>query len=196
MVPDGVSHRKVSSCTFSTNIQTYRGTKSYQDELKSKATINGEYKGAILDAAFSASNTYEAIQKSTIESNMSITHATASCEAYELSIDIFTINTLLPNFVSGVNESYHSKNWNKFINQFGTHFVYDVTMGGRATQEIRYSFQSSSKLSSLDIDITLAAKASFAKFFMDGSFDWHKHEEEIAYSEQMSTTTTELYIGG
>ena len=30
LVPDGVSHRKVSSCSFATNVQTYRGTKSYQ----------------------------------------------------------------------------------------------------------------------------------------------------------------------
>ena len=113
---------------------------------------------------------------------MSITHATAECEAYELSIDIFTVNKLLPNFVSGVNESYHSNSWDKFITQFGTHFVYDVTMGGRATQEISYDFQSISKLNSLGIDISLAAKASFAKFYMDSSFDWHKHTDEIAYS--------------
>lgn len=26
LIPDGVSHRKVTSCTFSTDIQTYRGT--------------------------------------------------------------------------------------------------------------------------------------------------------------------------
>jgi hypothetical protein len=42
---------------------------------------------------------------------MSITHASAECEAYELSIDLFTANTLLPNFVSGVKESYLSKSW-------------------------------------------------------------------------------------
>lgn len=106
---------------------------------------------------------------------MSITHATAECLAYELSIDIFTVNNLLPNFVSGVNESYHSNNWDKFITQFGTHFVYDVTMGGRALQEISYDFESVSKLNSLNVDISLAAKASFAKFFADSSFDWSKH---------------------
>lgn len=107
---------------------------------------------------------------------MSLTHATAECEAYELSIDLFTVTSLLPNFVTGVNESYHSGNWDKFITQFGTHFVYDATMGGRAVQEISYSFESASKMASLDIDISLAAKASFAKFFSaDSSFDWHKH---------------------
>lgn len=101
LVPDGVSHRKVSSCTFSTDVRTYRGTQSYSEELKTKATISGGYKGPIVSASFSASTTYDHIAKSTLESNMSITHATAECEAYELSIDIFTVNTLLPNFVTG-----------------------------------------------------------------------------------------------
>ena len=119
---------------------------------------------------------------------MSYTHATAECEAYELSIDIFTVNTLLPNFVRGVVESYQSKNWDKFITQFGTHFVYDVTMGGRAIQEISYYYESVSKLSSIDVDINIAAKASFAKFFLDTSFDWHKHEQEVAYAEKLSRT--------
>ena len=34
--------------------------------------------------------------------------------------------------------SYRMDNWDNFITQFGTHFIYDVTMGGRAVQEIGY----------------------------------------------------------
>jgi hypothetical protein len=55
-------------------------------------------------------------------------------------------------------------------------------MGGRAVQEISYEFESVSKLESINIDINIAAKASFAKFFADSSFDWHKHEEEASYA--------------
>lgn len=196
LVPDGVSHRKVSSCTFSTDVRTYRGTQTYQEDLKTKATISGGYKGTLVEAAFSSSTSYQSMQKQTIESNMSFTHATAECEAYELSIDIFTVNTLLPNFVRGAVESYQAGRWDKFITQFGTHFVYDVTMGGRAIQEISYDFESVSKMTSVDVDINLAAKASFAKFFADASFDWHKHEEAVGYAEKLSRTINELYIGG
>jgi hypothetical protein len=32
-------------------------------------------------------------------------------------------------------------------------------------------------MNSLNIDISIAAKASFAKFFADSSFDWKKHTE-------------------
>jgi len=69
-------------------------------------------------------------------------------------------------------------------------------MGGRATQEIDYSYESISKMESLNIDVDVAAKASFAKFYADGSYNWSKHSKEISYSAMMSSSTRELYIGG
>jgi len=33
-----------------------------------------------------------------------------------------------------------------------------------------------SKLESLEVDINITAKASFAKFFSDATFDWEKHD--------------------
>ena len=66
LVPDGVSHRRVSSCSFSTDVQTYRGTKSYQEELKETAKISGGYSGSLVNAAFSFSQSYEHLQKSTL----------------------------------------------------------------------------------------------------------------------------------
>ena len=99
-------------------------------------------------------------------------------------------------FEVAVNASYHSNNWDTFIEEYGTHFVKDVTMGGRALQEISYTSQSVSKLNSLDIDISTAARARFAQFFGDRSTDWEKYEEQIRYSSVMTNKTTELYIGG
>ena len=64
-----------------------------------------------------------------------------------------------------------------FIDQFGSHFVYDVMMGGRATQEISYNSEAISQMSAIGIDISIAAKAKFANFYMDTSFDWSKHQQ-------------------
>jgi hypothetical protein len=50
---------------------------SYQEELKTKASIEGGYKGSVVQASFSFSTSYERMEKSTIETNQSITHATA-----------------------------------------------------------------------------------------------------------------------
>ena len=69
-------------------------------------------------------------------------------------------------------------------------------MGGRTTQEIQYSYESVSQLNSLDTDISIAAKARYAMFFADSEWDWHKHIQQINYTEMFSKDTTELYLGG
>ena len=69
-------------------------------------------------------------------------------------------------------------------------------MGGRATEEIIYTYESASKMESLQIDVELTAKASFAKFYADSSFDFHKYETQIKYSESLSQSTKQLYVGG
>lgn len=54
LVPDGVTHKKVSSCSFSSTVKIFRGTKSYQEDLKTKVRIGAGYNG-LVQAAFSAS---------------------------------------------------------------------------------------------------------------------------------------------
>lgn len=57
-------------------------------------------------------------------------------------------------------------------------------MGGRATQQITVTSESSSKLSSMGIDVKVAAKAKFAKFHADASFDFSKNEKDISYLDK------------
>lgn len=58
LLPDGVSHRKTTACSFSTEINQYRGTQSYQNELKTKAQIGAGYNGILFKASFSQSISY------------------------------------------------------------------------------------------------------------------------------------------
>ena len=110
-----------------------------------------------------------------MELNRSVTHSTAECDCYGIDVNLFKTPKLNSNFVAGVKSSYKSKSWTSFINQFGTHFASDTIMGGRATQEISYDFESVSKMNALGIDINIAAKASFARLYGDTSYDWHKY---------------------
>lgn len=66
--------------------------------------------------------------------NRTITHASAECQYYEMSADLLKPGPISENFWLGLNSSYHANNWDKFIEQFGTHFVYEVVLGGRVTQ--------------------------------------------------------------
>jgi len=166
-VPDGVSHRKTSACSFSTEITQYRGTQSYQSELKRKAVIGGGYKGSVFSAAFSSSITYDKIHNLTTNENMTLTHASAECQSYEMSLNLFKPGNISENFWAGVEFSFKANDWERFIEQFGTHYVHEVVLGGRAIQEIQYNWKSVSEMESLAIDIDITAKASFAKFYAD-----------------------------
>lgn len=72
---------------------------------------------------------------------------------------------MTPNFINGVLTSYKSGEWEKFIAQFGTSYVTEVIMGGRATQEIAYDSEQLSQMLTSGTTIEVAAKASFRKLY-------------------------------
>lgn len=127
---------------------------------------------------------------------MTLTHASAECQCYEMSLNLFKPGNISENFWDGVSFSYTANDWGRFIEQFGTHFIYEVILGGRAIQEIQYNYKSASDMESLDIDVNIAAKASFAKFYADASFDYHKYQTQVKYAETLSQNIHEIYIGG
>lgn len=51
-------------------------------------------------------------------------------------------------------------------------------------------------METLKIDVNIAAKASFAKYYADASFDYHKYETQIRYAETLSQNIHQIYIGG
>ena len=185
----------MSTCSFTSDVNSYRGTQSYQEDLKKIAQICfGSDK--LNGFSFSMSRSWERLYNTTSVQKMSLTHATAECQVYEIILDKFALPKLSEDFVQGAVYSFKQGNWTEFIEEFGTHYIHEITMGGRATQETSYTYDSVSKMESLDIDINMAAKASFAKFFVDSSFDWNKYSRSINYSERIETSKSQFYIGG
>lgn len=76
-----------------------------------------------------------------MESKSTIVHATAECSAYLLSMNVFKPNKFTDNFIWGVKNAISSGDWSMFFRIFGTHFAYEVLLGGRALQETSYTFE-------------------------------------------------------
>ena len=55
---------------------------------------------------------------------MTLTHATAECQAYEIILDKFALPQLSRDFIDGAIASYQSGNWSQFIVEFGTHYIH------------------------------------------------------------------------
>lgn len=63
LLPDGISFQKTQSCSYSSTVNEFRGTKSYQDDLKASVKIGGGYDGEGFKAAFSASLAFKNIDQ-------------------------------------------------------------------------------------------------------------------------------------
>ena len=99
-----------------------------------KVSAKAGMSAVVYEASFSVSKTTKSMEEATSKQKKSVTHASAECEAYYLSVDIFKQLSLEESFENAVNVSYHKNNWDNFIEEYGTHFVENVHMGGRAVQ--------------------------------------------------------------
>lgn len=149
-----------------------------------------------MNAAFSASATYQKVNNSIYNQSIILTHAAAECQAYQMSLNTFSPGKISDSFWVDVDNSLKSNDWSLFIEHFGTHFVYDVTLGGRAVQEIQYDSKGIAILGSLNISTDLAAKASFAAFYNDTSFNYSAYSSEIKYASILSQSINQYYMGG
>ena len=82
------------------------------------------------------------------------------------------------------------------IEIYGTHFCYDIIFGGRAIQEISYNYKSVALLDSQNINIEVAAKASYASFYGSASSSASISEKEKKFTSEAQTSKREIYIGG
>jgi hypothetical protein len=136
IIPSEISHLLSSSCSLASEVDTYRGSDSYAKELSSKVTLGAGYKGRRNQLSFTASAEWKSMANKTMNSSTTVSQATAECHSYEISMDIFTYPPISSNFSTNVINCYKSNDWSSLLDRYGTHFVYQTTMGGRITYEV------------------------------------------------------------
>lgn len=55
LIPDKISARKISSCSFKSDASEFRGTQSYQDQLKAMVSVGGGFEASGFALAFTSS---------------------------------------------------------------------------------------------------------------------------------------------
>jgi hypothetical protein len=100
----------MSTCSFTSDVTSFRGTQSYQEDLKKIAQVSiGSEK--LLNFSFSMSRSWERLQNTTSVQKMSLTHASAECQAYEIILDKFSLPKLSEDFIQGALYSFQKSNW-------------------------------------------------------------------------------------
>jgi hypothetical protein len=136
------------------------------------------------------------MEKNTLDENRVVTHTTAECQAYRLNYNPSDSRDMSPNFLNGILTSYKNDDWFKFIDQFGTCYVSEVLMGGRATEEITYDSKAVSRMNAANMSIEVAAQAKFRKFYATGDYNSSNNQQASAYAESFSSSIRQFNIGG
>lgn len=92
-------------------------------------------KGVFFNFAFSASADFKSLENRLNSLEVVIYQASSICTNYVLALDRYQRYKISTNFFAAVEESIQFSDWSGFINQFGTHYITEVVLGGRAVQE-------------------------------------------------------------
>ena len=130
-VPDHVNVAVTESCTYDYSSDTIATMSDYRSSLMAKASIEAEGSFGIVDAAFSLSAEYNKMRKDIETRSKTIIKAEASCKSYDAFIQSGTPPQLSDNFIEYAKRLVETKDYQNFLNSFGTHFVTEVQMGVR-----------------------------------------------------------------
>jgi hypothetical protein len=139
-VPNGVTHHMILNERYDSVSGVASSVNEFQDTFKQNIEIKVGVKGAF---EFTGSRTYKEIKKETASRKHSFVYARAIVEIHSVWIDPadegakLKLDRPFRDEVAKLPAS-SSENpvglWKDFIDRFGTHFAWNITIGGMATQ--------------------------------------------------------------
>jgi hypothetical protein len=139
-VPNGVTHHTVLNENYDSVSGVISSINEFQETLKRNVEIDVGIKGAF---EFTGSKLYKEVKKETDSRKHSFVYARAVVEIHSVSIDpaddgaglkldrpFRDAVAKLPALASGTSIGP----WKDFVSRFGTHFTWQITLGGMATQ--------------------------------------------------------------
>ena len=164
-MPNGTTIEDASSCSITDHIMS--GIQSYSNQLSQSVYVAADASGLLWKAAFSTSVDYTTIAKQTMNESTIVVSSYLKCGYYTLGLDTpFNGPKIDTNFYDYIvnmplNYSDDPDYFFKFIDQdYGTHFISDITFGGRFGQNAQFSYYSYSSFTSSNLDIDVAANFS------------------------------------
>jgi len=185
--PDGTSIIDCSnSCSFNFGSIEMSGTKSYQESIERKASL--EVEG--YSAKFSASFDYKKVAKSTFNRSYLYTHSDVSCCSYMAQVLTFDPPMLSDGFraaVGTLTEEYDKDIYMRVIRYFGTHFVSAAQMGALFGQQSKVSTEAWTTMLETGFDIKTGA--SFSAFGVTASASYMSKDDKQKAQEFSSKST-------
>ena len=155
-IPDYTTVNDAQSCSFSFSSRLDKDTASYMDSLK--IHVDTSFKGWA--ASFSASADYQQVHEVTQSRQTLYISSQAQCEAYGASIDDAPFSDSFFKAVLYLPEVLNSStklDYLTFIQQYGTHIVTALKMGGRFGVRSEFAIANYSSLYSSGVNVKASA---------------------------------------
>lgn len=160
LMPDNVHAINELVWDINTDSSAITGTTSYKSSLEVDVEVNGEYG----PASFSASTDYKRVEEGTTSSSNLFTLSTGICHIYHCVVDPDNLPTVDHQFFSEIQslpEIYSDAtkaSFFEFLHKRGTHYFRGLHMGAKYSSLTTVSKEAWTKMTSLDIKVTAAAK--------------------------------------
>jgi hypothetical protein len=162
--------------------------------LKTLANVNGDTSSLPFLASFSANAQFELLEQMTEKEEKTVVESGARCELYGLSMPLLGSIKLTENFMNLVRAAGNQTQgitWRTIIQRFGTHYIEQVTFGGRCLYQYALSSRSIEELRLMSIDVSLTAK--MFSIGIQSGFNVSDNKTQ-AFMKRIEDTK-EIYIG-
>ena len=196
LIPDHVTAMNQPSCSFSFVSSTITNTASFSESLSVDASVNGEGWGA----SFSASVGYKNVHETTSSSENRFYSTKAVCMVYSAAVD-YDNAMLSDDFELAVknlgisNSTDTTSQYRNFIDEFGTHFVYSMRMGGRYGYQSQISNSKTMELASQGLNVKAAAGYS-GLVTVNANAATDEQMKQAKEFEEARSSVVEFFVGG
>ena len=193
LIPDNVEASEQPTCTFSFTTTTITQISSYSESLSVDA--NADFEG--WGASFSASVDYKEAKETVSNQETRLYSTKAECIVYAASI-YYNNAKLSNNFRQAVlelNSTGDFTDYYNLIDQYGTHFVSSIKMGGRYGYQSEMSNSKVMEMSSKGTNVKMAAGYSgVASVKASSATETQKKQSEEF--NKARTEVKEFFVGG
>jgi hypothetical protein len=193
-LPDGINVIKEESC----NLYFSTTQVSSESDLKETLAIQASVEGEILGFSARASGEYNKMVSTNQKDDMSSFVSSAECQQYRAWLDLTAGPALHPTFVKDalqyLSDPANVKNYVKFLAKYGTHYVGEITMGGRIS--IIKSMKNSKLAQASHEDISVSVAASYSGIgSISGEFSYQNQKDAASNFEKNVAETKMCTIG-
>ena len=194
-VPDAITMARTDACKLNFESTQLDTMASYQQSLEVEVSVSGGLAGI---ASFKASTNYKSMEKSMTTTRDKHVYSTAVCDVYKARMDTYDPPKLNSRFIKALTTlptTYDEQQYFRFIDNYGTHAVTEISMGARYGMISTVSENAFQKLTSEGISVSLAA--SFTILGISGSVDTRTNsQKELANKYNSAMTNYQIISVG